>query len=536
MKESILYTKIRQTTTDNNMLLKDKIDNLMFKNGVLNKRMLQLSEKREDIKTLFEELKTLFPDVNNKSELLYLGLGNNIGVCGTCARPTKFKSFVIGYNQFCCKDCADKDGHRNDKRLTTLKERYGEDYQATINAKRMETNLERYGVMYPLQNQAIRNQTHQTQITEHGGVGFQNEQTRERAQQILLNKFGKKSGNASSKNESVLSQFSDPDFIRFEYIENKKSILCLSKEYGVSCRAIRQRIQQNNIELQYNNISFPQQKLIKYFRDNNIHFILNDRTVLQPRELDFYLPDHNLAIEVNGLWWHSDNYGWPKNGHLFKTLKCNEQNIHLLHFWEFEINDKFDIVTSIINNFININQTIYARKCQIVSIDCKEFISTNHINGNAAAQYYYALKYNNEIVAAMSFGRPRYSKQAEYELIRYVNKQGINVVGGASKLLKHFIKQINPNSIISYSDKRLFSGNMYNKMGFNKLHTSKPNYHYFKEGTYKLMSRVKFQKHKLNKILAIFDTNASEWNNMKNNGYNRVWDCGTDVWILKKGQ
>lgn len=59
----------------------------------------------------------------------------------------------------------------------------------------------------------------------------------------------------------------------------------------------------------------------------------------------------------------------------------------------------------------------------------------------------------------MTFGKLRKNVNNKYkehcfEMIRFVNKCNHNIIGGASKLLKHFIKTISPKEIISYSDNR----------------------------------------------------------------------------------
>ncbi len=134
----------------------------------------------------------------------------------------------------------------------------------------------------------------------------------------------------------------------------------------------------------------------------------------------------------------------------------------------------------------------------------------------------------------MSFGKSRYSKKYEWELIRFCNKLNYNVVGGASRLFKHFIKTYDPNNIISYCDIRVFTGELYEKLGFSYSHTSKPDYFYFKKPNYTLYSREMFQKHKLKNLLEIYDETLTEKENMFNNGYRRIWDCGNKVYIWKK--
>lgn len=98
-----------------------------------------------------------------------------------------------------------------------------------------------------------------------------------------------------------------------------------------------------------------------------------------------------------------------------------------------------------------------------------------------------------------------------------------------TKLFSHFKKHINPTSIISYADRSFNTGGLYDILGVSCIHFSAPAYHYTKD--YKLIeSRVKYQKHKLQNILPIFNSLASEWDNMQANGYDRIWDCGNSVW------
>jgi hypothetical protein len=99
-------------------------------------------------------------------------------------------------------------------------------------------------------------------------------------------------------------------------------------------------------------------------------------------------------------------------------------------------------------------------------------------------------------------------------------------------MVKHFINTRNPKNIISYSHKHLFDGKVYKLIGFNKISESAPSYFYTKN--YKVVfNRIKFQKHKLSSMLDVFDDSLSEWENMKLNSWDRFWDCGNDVWLLK---
>ena len=260
----------------------------------------------------------------------------------------------------------------------------------------------------------------------------------------------------------------------------------------------------------------------------------NDRTVLNGKELDIYIPEKKLAFEYDGLFWHSEENGKDKNYHTNKTNECERQGIQLIHIFENEWLNKQDIVKSRIKNLLGVyDKTIYARKCEVKEVSSNEsfeFQNQNHIQGGVHSSVNLGLYFDNELVSLMTFAKPRFSKKYEWELVRFCNKLGYHVPGGASKLLKHFERNYNPKSLVSYADRRWSKGNLYEKLGFKLNSISSPNYWYFNDDRI-LESRVKYQKHKLKNMLPIFDESKSEVENMKDNGYNRIFDCGNLVYV-----
>ena len=307
--------------------------------------------------------------------------------------------------------------------------------------------------------------------------------------------------------KSILLEY-DSDFIRDEknqlYINNdiKNKIIeklnCV-KKYSVSLG----------------------EKQICEFLENNVAIEKNNRNILNGEELDIYIPSKKLAIEFNGLYWHSDLFK-DKNYHLNKTLACEEKEIRLIHIFEDEWTNKKEICKSIINSALGIyEQKIFARKCTFEKISnekAKEFLNKNHIQGSVNGEHY-GLIYDDDLVQIISLGKSRFKKN-EMELYRMCTKLNTQVVGGFSKLMKH-----QPyDEIISYVDKRLFDGKGYEKSNFEFVSNSSPNYFYVKNG--ERFNRLKFQKHKLINTLKIFNANLSEKENMNQNGYSRIYDCG----------
>jgi hypothetical protein len=130
----------------------------------------------------------------------------------------------------------------------------------------------------------------------------------------------------------------------------------------------------------------------------------------------------------------------------------------------------------------------------------------------------------------MTFGKPLDTNSIhEYELIRFCNKKYINVIGGASKLLKYFERNYKPKSLISYANRRWSKGDLYHKLGFTLSNISNPNKFIIKGN--KLYNRLGFQKHKLENILESFDSSLSADKNIVNNNLRIIWDCGNYVFI-----
>lgn len=281
--------------------------------------------------------------------------------------------------------------------------------------------------------------------------------------------------------------------------------------------------------------SKPEAEVKSFIQSLDIPFKANDRSVIKPKELDLIIPSHNLAIEFNGLFWHSELQGKDRKYHIDKTNSCKEVGYELIHIFEHQWVNKQEIVKDIIRKRLGlVDAKIFARKCEIKELDSTEartFLEKNHLQGYANATHKIGLYYNDELVSIMTFGASRYDKKVDWELIRFANKLGTNVLGGASKILKYFRTKYE-GSLVSYCDISLFSGNLYKQLGFEFSHNAKPNYFYF-DSMLNVYSRVSFQKHKLKDKLANFDPTLTEWENMLNNDFNRYWDCGNAVYILK---
>ena len=264
--------------------------------------------------------------------------------------------------------------------------------------------------------------------------------------------------------------------------------------------------------------------------------IENDRMLINPFELDIYIPGKGLAIEFDGGFWHSETAGKNEKYHLAKTDMCLEKGIRLIHVFEHEWDSRQDIVKDRIKSALGIyDRRIYARKCIVCEIDAHEaddFLERNHLQGSSHSAIRLGLYHENKLVAVMTFSRPRFNKNYDWELIRFASNLGTQVIGGSGKLLSHFRKN-NLGSIISYADRRYSDGRLYRKIGFSETGTSSPNYWWINNNG-DMFSRYQCQKHKLPALLGDkFDPALSETENMEANGYFKLYDCGNYVFAME---
>jgi len=440
-----------------------------------------------------------------------------------------------------------------------------------IRNKVNQTNLRKYGNICSLQGEYIKVKTKQTWLKKYGFVHFsKSEIIKEKKKITCLKKYSvnnpfkskqirekyirtcnfkyntnhpKQSKLYKNKykidfynkliNSGRLKNIVIPNFALKEYInvENEYSWICLK------CNSIfEDNLDNGKIPRcpkcfpPLNGTSKSEQEVTNFIKEVTTDIEVHNRTILNGKELDIFIPSHNLAIEFNGLYWHSEIGGCTTpNYHLNKTLQCQEKGVQLIHIFEDEWIEKPEIVKSIIKAKLGlIINKIPARKCiiQLVSNEeAFEFLDTNHLQGFINGTHI-GLFFNGELVSVLTYGKSRFNKNYETEIYRFCNKNNLIVQGALSKL----IKQIKSNSILTYVDRRYGTGFGYLKTGFKLINSSTPNYFYTKDYQHR-ESRIQYQKSKLKDKLEIFDENLTEWQNMQLNNYDRIWDCGNLVYF-----
>ena len=270
--------------------------------------------------------------------------------------------------------------------------------------------------------------------------------------------------------------------------------------------------------------------------------IKNDKSVLDGKELDIYIPARDIAIEYNGLYWHSETQGGKdRYYHLNKTEECEDQGIQLIHIFGNEWRDKPDVIKRRLRHILGCSNqnSIYARNCTVKEIDREaksRFLKKYHLQGAGASRIklglFHGEFFNSDLVGVMTFGTPsvaqghKEDKRKQWEMKRFALSKP--VVGGTGKLFKHFVRNYDAPRVKTYADRRWSTkiDNVYEKIGFEYTGASNPNYYYFHKENPILKHRFNFRKDQLGDKLENFDPNLTEWENMQNHDYDRIWDCG----------
>ena len=266
---------------------------------------------------------------------------------------------------------------------------------------------------------------------------------------------------------------------------------------------------------------------IKSFYSGEV--ITSVRDKIPPMELDIFLPDLNLGIEINGGYWHSERFK-DKNYHLKKYNLCKNKGIRLISIWEWEILKDKDKIKNFVKNLILEKKKFFARKLKIkeVSIeDQKSFLKDNHLQGYVSCSLALGLYKDNELTQIMTL-RAKDKKNKIFEIGRLATKIGYSVIGGAERLFKNLQKMVDFQEIISYNNMDKFTGEVYERLGMKYESISIP-YGWIIDGRY--LPRYATQKSKL--IKQGYDKNLSESEIMRSEGFEKIYFTGVSKFVLK---
>ena len=471
--------------------------------------------------------------------------------CGTCdkiseIRYHKFLENKKRHGYYSCKKCSNlKREKTNQKKFgvsnvmaleefktkikETKKEKYGDENFNNIEQHKA-TNLTKYGVEFVLQDPYFHEKGKITKKEKYGNENFVNVPQRQKTKRLQYY-------------EDIQTKYPHLEFLGVQ--DDLYLIKCPQGHiYKTTHKNLYQRITLYNTEAcTICNPLTPaysgQEKQIANFitQEYTGEISFNHKKLIEG-ELNIYLPEKKLAFEFNGLYWHNELYK-DKNYHLQKTEACLTKGIQLIHIYEDDWQYKQPLVKSfILNKLGQSTHKIYARKCHLQEIKdnkvIRNFLDYNHLQGFVGSKTKLGLFYQGELVSLMTFGQKRkalgnQTQENTYELLRFCNKINTNVVGGASKLFKYFLLNYNPQEIVTYANRSYSNGQLYEKLGFEYIGKTPPNYFY----VIKRQRKHRFNYRKDILVKAGADPNLTEHQIMLERKIYRIYDSGHLKFVLK---
>nr|DAS25427.1 MAG TPA: endonuclease-like protein [Bacteriophage sp.] len=469
---------------------------------------------------------------------------------------------------------------RSAKAKETFLKKYGVDNPAKskeVLAKIQKTNLERYGVEYSAQSDIVKEKVKTTNLKKYGvEYSFQANEVKDKIKATNLERYGVDNPSKSDiiktrivesnrknlgvdypmQSKDVMDKSRVTSFEKYGTEYPNQSDIVKSKidastleHYGVNraCKLdeFKQKVVDTNRErygVDYTCLIYSG-KLMGNDSSYNRSFaeLLDDNGIKYEREflLQKYSYDFKVGetlIEINPTATHNTHfnpYGKNRidaNYHRDKSKLAKDSGYSVIHVFDWDDVDK-------VVQLLKFRVTAYARKCdvKVVSeIDTNNYLDMYHLQGTCRGQKIrLGLYHDNQLVSLMTFGKSRFNKNCEYELLRYCSHY--NVVGGAEKLFNHFIKEYKPNSIVSYCDTSKFSGKVYDTLGFKCVKTNSPRKHWYS---------TKEKRHITDGLLLnqgydrLFKENHGKGTSNEelilNRGYLPVYDCGQATYIWRK--
>jgi hypothetical protein len=238
------------------------------------------------------------------------------------------------------------------KYKNTCIERYGVDNPSkteSVTKKREQTSIERYGCVCTLQNAEVQEKTRQTNIERYGTESpNQAQSVKDKKAETYIKKYGVPNPacvnvkNYENRNEKYWREnfitedgyFLIDEVLKYHGYSGYDAINKLKRMFNIT--------EPNIFKLRSN----AQKEIYEFLYEKiQTKITFNDRSVIHPLELDIYIDDLKLAIEFNGVMYHSFGEHESKkfnrpvedpNHLLKKTSACQEKNIRLVHIWDFD--------------------------------------------------------------------------------------------------------------------------------------------------------------------------------------------------------
>lgn len=387
--------------------------------------------------------------------------------------------------------------------------KYGSTNPATskvVQDKIRETTFEKYGVLFATQDPEVHAKLVSTRLANHDGI-YWTPEMQEKLRQTCLEKFGVENPSKSP-----------------EVIDKIKSTML--ERYGVEWATMLDSARAHVDRLSKINRAFADKIVSELGLDVEFEFPLGGKI------FDLKIGGTNVLIEIDPTYTHNavgnhwTDVGLPSSYHRNKSRIAKEAGYRCIHVFDWDDWDKICML-------LQPKTKIYARKCKIYRLNREvtdEFLNKYHIQGSVKGQVLrLGLVCDGQLVQVMTFGKSRYDKSADVELLRLCSRPDVAVVGGAERLFKFATEKMYARNIVSYCDLSKFNGDVYERLGMTKVRQTDPQEIWSKQSqkiTANLLRQRGYDQ--------LFNTNFGKGTSndvlMLVSGWLPVYDCGQAVY------
>lgn len=444
---------------------------------------------------------------------------------------------------------------RNKIRHQTNVEKHGEDYSKKKYTKYRETMIERYGRDNFFSGEEGKEEVRESTMKKYGVSNVAElDSVKQKKRETCIEKYGvdhygkteesRMNGSLNALGYSVLPEYRNrlqtrDDVIQVIQETGAKTVTELSERTGISYTlacVLKRRYKLN--EYLPKEVSRFEVELKQILEEISGKEFNKTRKAIYPKEIDLYNDELKFGVEFNGTFWHSVQYEKCEDGvyrpkeecrphtyHRDKSFDAEKNGIFIFHVFEHQWTDP-DVKPKIISQLRNLlgknENKVYARKCvvdlNVPASESMRFLHENHVQGALSASVKIGLRHCDELVALMTF---RKNNVGDWELSRFCNKANMNVVGGASRLFKSFVREYNPKEVFSYSDIARTRGTMYENLGFKFFKFTQPNYWWINIFSEFYIPRYRTQM-------------PNETQIMTDGGHVKMFDCGSRKWVWNR--
>mgnify|MGYP005756758865 CR=1 FL=1 len=302
-----------------------------------------------------------------------------------------------------------------------------------------------------------------------------------------------------------------------EYINNKAKLLIKHNKCGLEFKMRYNDFVSQGHRCPYCHRfnSIGEDELLNFISTTIGHtykIIIHENSLIKPYELDIYIPLMKLAIEYNGLYWHSDKVKKDKYYHQKKYTMCKELGINLIQIYDDDWLKNQDIVKAMLLYIFNKRKKNVIKNEKIIDmnvIDKNKFMRKNTILTNYKTRYSSMLINNIGIIAILGFNISDSILNIKNFTLSLSKNYSIKSV-----MIKfiNYIKTNYPHTTKIHIDIDnnfdLYSEEL-KEIGFNYIKLTSPKAYYFNNTNYQFHTRNKNKLRKDIKILKIYDSGKS---------------------------